>query len=318
MAQITELLDQNIVDTYVSMLESHAAHIRHNRAGIDEWKSVLPTSVIEPGTTWTSAEKNSFFHGLSIYSRLRPDLIAEAICHAGGQKSAADVGAYIAVLERASREKGRPNNWRAKMPVARVLTKRWRLFEEECADMLLMGEAAAERRSIEAHRKAQLEEADLGGASLSREVNAAVEHALKRKRRSDEDSDTGTLGSDTTAGHGFGSSHGREHGDNIVYLPSESGERAAKRRQLREQWMREDIFRSLDHSRVWALRGIYQHREQLQGDSFQGSWVSPIGKLALRLGYTPEALERDGITLIDWSALWKSTACAAFTFPDAL
>lgn len=308
MAQITKFLGQDTVDTYLSMFETHADHIRRHQAGVDEWKSIFPTSVMEPRTTWTSEEKRAFFRGLSVYSRLRPDLIAESICHNGGQKSAADVGAYNAVLERASCEKGRPRNWRANMPAARVLTKRWRLFEEECADMLLMGEAAAERHAVEERRKAQLKDENLGEASISHEVGAMVDHALKRKREDEEDSGGGILGSDTESRRDFDSSHGRENGGNVDQPPSESDERAKKRRHLREQWMREDIFRILDHNRVLALRGIYQHRKKLQGDSSQGTWISPMGKLALSLGYTPEALEREGITLVDWYALWKSTA----------
>jgi hypothetical protein len=315
MAQINEFLDQNIVDTYISMFESHADHLRRHQVGVDEWKSVFPASVVEPRTTWTSEEKSVFFRGLAVYSRLRPDLIAESICHNGGQKSAADVGAYIAVLERASRRKGRPSDWRAKMPAARVLTKRWRLFEEECADMLLMGEAAAERHAIEERRKTRLEDAGLGRASLGFEIDAAVEHALKRKHKGDEDSDRGALSSDTDSGSCFGSSSAHQNSDNAGYSPAERGEPAVKRRKLREQWMREDILRNLDYTRVSALQTIYRNKQR--GNSSQGGWISPMGKLVLSLGYTPEALERDGITLIDWYALWKSTAYAPLVFPGA-
>lgn len=309
MAQITKFLDQSIVDIYISMFENHTDHIRRHQAGVDEWKSVFPTSVIEPRTTWTPEEKSAFFRGLAIYSRLRPDLIAESICHAGGQKSAADVGAYIAVLERASRQKGRPSDWRANMPAARVLTKRWRLFEEECADMLLMGEAAAERQAVEERRQAQLKDARLGGAPLSFKVDATVERALKRKRK-DDDASNDTLSSDTESGGCSGSSYGRKITDEAGRHCAESGERTVKRRNLQEQWMREDILRNLDYTRVAALQTIYRHHSKHGGNCSPGGWITPMGRLALNLGYTPDALERDGITLIDWYALWKSTACA--------
>ncbi|KAI0064937.1 hypothetical protein BV25DRAFT_1989669 [Artomyces pyxidatus] len=76
---------------------------RHVPQHISETKNLLyglssdppfDASYYPPSSYWTSAEKSLFFHGLSIYSRFRPDMIAAHI----GTKTVADVALYLELI----------------------------------------------------------------------------------------------------------------------------------------------------------------------------------------------------------------------------
>ena len=83
---------------YSDILQSHAsAALAHLRGTGPE---SLTTSCIPPYTVWTTAEKELFFHGLAVHSKLRPDLIAEDI----QTKSIAEVCAYVDILQQAARD----------------------------------------------------------------------------------------------------------------------------------------------------------------------------------------------------------------------
>ncbi|KAI0050532.1 hypothetical protein FA95DRAFT_1555659 [Auriscalpium vulgare] len=77
----------------VKHFPDHVADTRAHLAGtIGE--PPLNTSFFPPASYWLASEKALFFHGLSVYSRSRPDLIAAHI----GTKSATDVAIYLALL----------------------------------------------------------------------------------------------------------------------------------------------------------------------------------------------------------------------------
>ncbi|KAI0821185.1 hypothetical protein BC629DRAFT_1459077 [Irpex lacteus] len=79
---------------YLQHLHEHTNQCQQRITGHDQSR-VLPPSLYSPTSCWTGEEKGRFFHGLAIYSRLRPDLIAEHVA----TKSLADVQLYLSILE---------------------------------------------------------------------------------------------------------------------------------------------------------------------------------------------------------------------------
>ena len=76
-------------------LADHISATRHHLTGAPEPpEPPYPPSFHPPTGYWTSAEKALFFRALTVYSRLRPDLIAASI----GTKSTADVAVYLSLL----------------------------------------------------------------------------------------------------------------------------------------------------------------------------------------------------------------------------
>jgi hypothetical protein len=76
-------------------LADHISATRHHLTGVPEPpEPPYPPSFHPPTGYWTSAEKALFFRALTVYSRLRPDLIAASI----GTKSTADVAVYLSLL----------------------------------------------------------------------------------------------------------------------------------------------------------------------------------------------------------------------------
>lgn len=92
----------------------------------------LVSSIVTPNAFWTGEEKDIFFHGLSLYSRLRPDLIAS---HIGNGKTAVDVMGYITNLEESLKSTDMDEK-RVSVPSARCVSKKWLKFEEEQAFIL--------------------------------------------------------------------------------------------------------------------------------------------------------------------------------------
>src|SRR5258708_9479179 len=90
------------IETGVYLTEHLADHIsatRHHLTGAPKPpEPPYPPSFHPPTGYWTSAEKAPFFRALTVYSRLRPDLIAASI----GTQSTADVAAYLSLLRYGS------------------------------------------------------------------------------------------------------------------------------------------------------------------------------------------------------------------------
>ena len=63
-----------------------------------EWRATTSPRIFSPSSYWSSDEKDLFFHGLAVYSRSRPDLIAESI----KIKTILDVCLYLDVPQTAS------------------------------------------------------------------------------------------------------------------------------------------------------------------------------------------------------------------------
>lgn len=339
-------------EIYLGMLASHAAHLRSHYQGLDSYSTsgsslstVLPPSTFAPHSVWTSEEKNLLFRGLSIYSRHRPDCIAELI----GSKSAPEVNVYIARLAHAAAEREAeddaqpesPSNThpssnddssqppspkrksqrkarRDAYPAARVLTKRWRLFEDSCADHMLTGEVRATRHAIEQERKWQCDEA--GVERKGYQIDYALRRTLKRKRNGIDSSDDEAEFNDD---------------DLLDAADGRQGRRAKRARLhvLQTPWIREDLLRTINPKLCFILEGIkfkYDHSaarganrepdgsETTYAVDGRSMWDSGDAKhwfeIIERTGVNQEELERDGVGLFNHKAMLEMTTCVLVYF----
>lgn len=129
---------------YKYLFLKHLAFVRSHSTGSTE--GCLVSSIFPPNAFWSSQEKSRFFHGITRYSRLRPDLIA---AHVGGGKTVADVVGYMEVLEEGSKHQGETTRRRAEP--ARVVSDKWIKYEERMATKLREQEEAwrVEKRDME-------------------------------------------------------------------------------------------------------------------------------------------------------------------------
>lgn len=81
--------------SYVAQFRLHQNFVQAHLKGAEQ--SLLP-AFFPPSSYWTAQEKDLFFHGLAVYSRFRPDLIAESI----KTKTTFDVCLYLDILQTAS------------------------------------------------------------------------------------------------------------------------------------------------------------------------------------------------------------------------
>jgi len=86
------------LDTFVDEFREHQEALKaHLKGNLPNELPLLPALIL-PASYWTSAEKDLFFHGLSVYSRLHPELIAQTI----RTKTTFDVCVYLDVLAKAA------------------------------------------------------------------------------------------------------------------------------------------------------------------------------------------------------------------------
>ena len=130
------------VDEFKKYQESVKAHLKGKYC--DE-PPLLP-AFLPPSSYWTSSEKDLFFHALSIYSRLQPELIAQHV----KTKTTFDVCVYLEVLKRAAEsmdeaeeenEDGTEDSLRAEMEPAMEVSEKWVLREEAVAESLIVLDA---------------------------------------------------------------------------------------------------------------------------------------------------------------------------------
>ncbi|KAF7315645.1 hypothetical protein MIND_00080000 [Mycena indigotica] len=119
--------------------EFHLSQFRAHLSGTTPHP--LPASFIAPTGYWTSAEKDAFFHGLQIHSRIRPDLIAAGI----KTKTAIDVCTYIDLLDAAAEEFAPVPSLRALLKPAMEMSDLWIEHEESQAPKLVEMEREMEK-----------------------------------------------------------------------------------------------------------------------------------------------------------------------------
>ncbi|KIM40121.1 hypothetical protein M413DRAFT_28645 [Hebeloma cylindrosporum] len=120
--------------SYVDDFRKHQISVQAHLKGWQENKPTLPPSFFHPASHWTSSEKDLFFHGLTLYSRFRPDLIAEHV----KSKSIFDVCVYLHVLRTATISPGHEPeaSTRDTIEPAIEMSERWVEYEEQMATAL--------------------------------------------------------------------------------------------------------------------------------------------------------------------------------------
>jgi hypothetical protein len=282
--------EQTAILTYLSMFEHHCDDFRRHIAGRSNWKSILPSSILPPGTEWTHEEKCAFFHGLAIYSRLRPGLIAEHIRMSvpplstmpsqtplpafqtyrdsflpskGSTKTAADVSDYIQQLEHASRLKGLPDDlsrseFRARLPSARVLSAEWISNEEKWASELTIGHITANRVDIEQGRLDDIQRAGLRSNPQDEPTLLVTQDVPEDKNLDNLDPRINSklnrvLKRTRDMLEGRRPSHSTSYFASSDDDDSSGMEPARKRRALESHWMAQDLLREIDSARADLL-----------------------------------------------------------------
>ena len=88
----------NATLSYLEQFRVHQKFVQaHLKGALNDEQPLLP-AFFPPSSYWSSDEKDLFFHGLAVYSRFRPDLIAESI----KTKTIFDVCLYLDILQTAS------------------------------------------------------------------------------------------------------------------------------------------------------------------------------------------------------------------------
>ena len=120
--------------SYADEFQRHQQWVQKHLSGrIDDNEDERPAPCLYwPTSFWTSAEKERFFHALTIHSRWRPDLIAGEV----KTKTTVDVCAYIDALEKAALT-GDTQLKREDMPIATEVSERWIRHEEDIAAELV-------------------------------------------------------------------------------------------------------------------------------------------------------------------------------------
>lgn len=115
--------------SYVDIFHKHQLSVQsHLKGRLNNDEPLLP-SYLPPTSYWTAEEKDLFFHGLSIYSRLRPDLIAAHI----NTKNTIEVCLYLHCLQAAATENRDVISEETWMPInhpAMELSEKWIRHEE--------------------------------------------------------------------------------------------------------------------------------------------------------------------------------------------
>jgi hypothetical protein len=120
--------------SYLDDFRKHQISVRAHLKGKQENDPTLPPSFFLPASLWTSSEKDLFFHGLTLYSRFRPDLIADHI----KTKSVFDVCVYLHVLRVSTISRGHEPDpsTREIIEPAMEMSERWVEYEEQMAAAL--------------------------------------------------------------------------------------------------------------------------------------------------------------------------------------
>lgn len=136
---------QRDISTYTTQYQIQLSHLLNS---VKASQSSTASSQFNPSALWTSEEKDIFFHGLCIHSRLRPDLIAQEI----PTKGITEVCEFILLLDKVSKNvKSDSSVYTSE--AAREMSDSWVTFEENCAAGLIGNEPKWDKKASVAERK---------------------------------------------------------------------------------------------------------------------------------------------------------------------
>ncbi len=198
------------------MVQSNASHVLKHYRGDEGGKPPLAETFIPPNTYWTSDEKHKLFHHLKRFSRLRLDLVADAM----RTKTTAEVSAYVGHLDSIIHKKSYKYRRKKYPPPAAVeMSHNWIKFEEHMSYLTLQREALTEHIDIALERRQACKDADVKVEYCGVGAVAAEYSVLKKRKRKAEENQG---------------------------LPN-------KKRALDLSWLRQDLFKELDDIRLEVL-----------------------------------------------------------------
>lgn len=135
--------EQFLSMSYVDDFRKHQISVQAHLKGRQENDPAFTPSFFLPASHWTSSEKDLFFHGLTLYSRFRPDLIAEHI----KTKNIFDVCVYLHVLHVATISRGHELGASARETIEPTMemSERWVEYEEQMAAALTAVDSCCHR-----------------------------------------------------------------------------------------------------------------------------------------------------------------------------
>ena len=159
--------ESDLSSVYVAQYRLHLTQVQAHLSGDDDQS--LPSSYIPPTGYWSSTEKAAFFHALCIYSRFRPDLIADCI----KTKTVVDVCVYMDLLGEAAFGYQNPqaHALRQNLEGAMEVSDSWVDWEEKQAAALIAIEPTWEDEALEREREEEMSarEALLQGNEMDEE-----------------------------------------------------------------------------------------------------------------------------------------------------
>lgn len=156
--------DVSLDSAYATDFFEHVREFLGHCKGSDGRAPLLP-SFLPPAGYWTSEEKDIFFHGLTIHSRLRPDLIAAEI----KTKTVVDVCVYLDMLEEATsklmtdigdhvnaRTQRSTVILRRELPAASEVSDEWIAVEEQKALAIIRAKPEMFERELQEERDEEI------------------------------------------------------------------------------------------------------------------------------------------------------------------
>lgn len=145
------LSDLDVDPAYLVHFRQHVRQTQFHLQGLDPSSEALPPFYTNnPTSYWTSAEKSAFFHGLSVYSRLRPDLIAESV----QSKNVIEVCTYIHMLDEGLKNDMLGNRLgRKEIEGAMEVSEEWIELEEYHAEGIIFDEKKWEENATAVARE---------------------------------------------------------------------------------------------------------------------------------------------------------------------
>ncbi|KAG2038530.1 hypothetical protein BDR03DRAFT_1091155 [Suillus americanus] len=191
-------------------------------------------------SSWSQSEVDAFFHALSIYSRWRPDLIAEAV----KTKGEIEIVEFLVTLDSRATETG---DIMSTAPAAVEVSDEWIVAEEAMAAALAVEEGRGELQQLEALRRKRI-----------RDAKADIIPRGKRRRVTVEVGADELLACEDSERDDF---EGDSMGVEVVKGKARFEKWYARKTAA---WERDDLFKKLDDMHLQVLDTMLREDEEAQ------------------------------------------------------